>query len=112
MTNSEEIAMCRKISKSLTDSAVAIAENKRNIKQMLNIIRAEVNARYDLMYIDLYGRSFDFKKYGNLLKLGFYTAKSLKELMEIEELFDIEFVECRDNYYFFQFKVLGDYSTV
>lgn len=108
----EEIEMCRDISKSLTRSAVAIMNNKKNIKSMLHLIEAELKARYDLSYIDLYGRSFDHKKYGNIMKLGFMTPKSLQDLMDIEELFDIEYVENRDTYYFFQFKVNGDYSTV
>lgn len=108
----EEIQMCRDIAKSLTNSAVAIRDNKKNIRSMLNLMKIELKSRYDLFDIDVYGRSFDFKKYGNKLKLGFLTPKSLQDLMDIEELFDIEYLENRDTYYFFQFKVDGDYSMV
>ena len=107
----EEIEMCRGISKSLTNSAIAIQENKKNIKSMLNLIKIELKARYDCFYIDLYGESFDYKKYGNLMKIGTMKPLSLKQLAEIEELFDIEYVRTNnDGYYYFQFKVRGDYS--
>ena len=96
----EEIQMCRDIAKSLTNSAVAIRDNKKNIRSMLNLMKIELKSRYDLMDIDVYGRSFDFKKYGNTLKLGFITPKSLQDLMDIEELFDIEYLENRDTYVF------------
>ena len=109
----EEIEMCRGFSKSLVDSAVAIRENKENIRSMLQIIKAELKARYDCNYIDLYSKSFDYKKYDNLLKIGTLKPLSLKQLAEIEELFDIEYVYTHENwFYFFQFKKCGDYSMV